>query len=371
MESELSISHKLSEPLSTIVVTTRPSNDTVVPFLIDDTASSGMPSEGSHDSGSSYPGSTSCGRSQSDNDVDSSDIVDDRGRSARYYAGRSGRRTERSASVSSGDYGRYYRQNRKTSRSRLASSRRVSDDNVRSCRTNSHVVDKGRSESSPLTEVRGRSAVKNTATRRRSVGRRGDRWTRSEDAILKGMKEGGETWTSIATTLGRGRKVVQQRYKTITTSREHDSDDVESGRDKGYKKRSRAQKRPMPCRSLSYESSSSSVETDSVDSEEEQQLYLQEQIRNHLYPPYLSIEADDHFTRRDCEVLATIDSKMKRGRWLEMQANFFNATGRMVPISVFRDKCEAAELDRIREAKIKSWTAGLDESEQIDPYELE
>ena len=55
-----------------------------------------------------------------------------------------------------------------------------------------------------------------------------------------------------------------------------------------------------------------------------------------------------------------------------MQANFFNATGKMVPISVFRDRCEATEADereRIREAKIKSWKAGLDYSVQYDPNE--
>lgn len=195
------------------------------------------------------------------------------------------------------------------------------------------------------------------------------------------MKEGGETWADIATALGRGKHEVRLHFKDIQAVSQNgrkvdrspsrpNTGGKASFPKKSSKMRSRAPKKATLDLPRRLEDQSTSVTTDSTDSEAQQHMYLQEQIRENLYPSYLSLQEDDHFTKQDCAVLATVDSKMKRGKWLEMQANFFNVTGKIVPISVFRDKCEASEAEEreeIRERKIKSWKASLDCSEQLDP----
>lgn len=72
-------------------------------------------------------------------------------------------------------------------------------------------------------------------------------------------------------------------------------------------------------------------------------LYLYKQVWPHLYPAKIHPQPNGYFSQEDCNVLATFDSKYKRSRWLEMQANFFNVTGRMVPVDALRKQCEAAE----------------------------
>lgn len=96
-----------------------------------------------------------------------------------------------------------------------------------------------------------------------------------------------------------------------------------------------------------------------------------------LYPSTIFPEPDEYFTQRDCDVLAAIDSKYKQGKFLEMQANFCNATGRMIPLGVIKDKCERAEeaerrrAEKGREAtgrkRIEKWVRSVDEQGLGDP----
>lgn len=102
--------------------------------------------------------------------------------------------------------------------------------------------------------------------------------------------------------------------------------------------------------SESSASSSSSSESSSIsqlgygNSEKNDEMrYLQDHIYADLYPAAIHPEPDAYLSKRDCELLAAIDSKQKCSRWLEMQANFFNVTGRMVPLDAIRARCERAE----------------------------
>jgi hypothetical protein len=76
-----------------------------------------------------------------------------------------------------------------------------------------------------------------------------------------------------------------------------------------------------------------------------QTRYLQDHIYSEMYPAEIHPHPDAYLNQRDCDLLATIDSKYKRSRWLEMQANFYNVTGRMVPLEAIRDRCEQAEAE--------------------------
>ncbi|KAH6987314.1 hypothetical protein BKA56DRAFT_267795 [Ilyonectria sp. MPI-CAGE-AT-0026] len=102
--------------------------------------------------------------------------------------------------------------------------------------------------------------------------------------------------------------------------------------------------------SESSASSSSSSQSSSIsqlgygNSEKNDEMrYLQDHIYADLYPAAIHPEPDAYLSKRDCELLAAIDSKQKCSRWLEMQANFFNVTGRMVPLDAIRARCERAE----------------------------
>ncbi|KJZ75527.1 hypothetical protein HIM_04990 [Hirsutella minnesotensis 3608] len=132
---------------------------------------------------------------------------------------------------------------------------------------------------------------------------------------------------------------------------------------------------------------------DDVDDEEdlyhgmsEYQRQDAQYLRNHvypaLYPGTIHPEPDEFFGEHDCAVLAAVDSKYKRSKWLEMQANFYNVTGRLIPLHLIRDKCERAEREsaaressRTREAhaagngreRVERWVDDVEQDDLEDP----
>ncbi len=56
-----------------------------------------------------------------------------------------------------------------------------------------------------------------------------------------------------------------------------------------------------------------------------------------------SIRADAELPPWDAEILANIEARMRRHRFLEMQATFFNVTGRMLPSELIPSRIEEAE----------------------------
>ncbi|RGP60699.1 hypothetical protein FLONG3_10755 [Fusarium longipes] len=83
------------------------------------------------------------------------------------------------------------------------------------------------------------------------------------------------------------------------------------------------------------------------DAERRQQMdYLYNEIYGDMYPADVHPNPDARLSQRDCEILATIDSKYTRSRWLEIQANFCNVTGRMIPLEAIKDKFERAEAEK-------------------------
>ncbi|KAF7545291.1 hypothetical protein G7Z17_g9296 [Cylindrodendrum hubeiense] len=147
------------------------------------------------------------------------------------------------------------------------------------------------------------------------------------------------------------------------------------------------------CQSLSGEEASSESSTPESSSESsslsqlgygnsakgDEMRYLQDHIYADLYPAAIHPEPDAYLGKRDCELLAAIDSKQKRSRWLEMQANFFNVTGRMVPLDAIRARCERAEeaeraktrptegnlADRLE--KVEQWVNRVSQEDVDDP----
>ncbi|RKK21877.1 hypothetical protein BFJ66_g11998 [Fusarium oxysporum f. sp. cepae] len=113
----------------------------------------------------------------------------------------------------------------------------------------------------------------------------------------------------------------------------------------------------------------------------EQMKYLQEHVYGAMYPPYIHPQPDAYLGKRDCALLATIDSKYKRSRWLEMQANFYNVTGRMVPLESLKARCERAEAEKTERSKtrelerrmnkVEDWIAKQEREKSADSEDSE
>ncbi|CAG9999931.1 unnamed protein product [Clonostachys byssicola] len=218
-------------------------------------------------------------------------------------------------------------------------------------------------------------------------------WTMSEDVILVNMKKDDRkpSWTEIAQAMHKSKKDIKARWKILRDKTEQQPSSQEEEEEeedpsepeveqqqqperKTKKSRKRRGKRaskhkPSPQAEetivLSGEdasaeaspddgpadqkSPSSSSEADSLTyagSDREirrQKRYLQRHIRAKLFPPDKYPTADETFSQEDCEILASVESQYKISKCLEMQANFYNVTGRLVPIELIRARCEKEE----------------------------
>ncbi|CRK32307.1 hypothetical protein BN1708_005698, partial [Verticillium longisporum] len=120
-----------------------------------------------------------------------------------------------------------------------------------------------------------------------------------------------------------------------------------------------------------------------------QDRFMQRHLWAALYPRHRTTQdhedkytgatgfADRGFSRRDRRLLASLEDRRLGNRWLEMQANFFNATGRMLPLHLIKAKLEgqgAADeeqmLPRVArfEQMVASWNSSVADSEELlDP----
>lgn len=223
-------------------------------------------------------------------------------------------------------------------------------------------------------------------------------WTLSEDMLLRSMKTGKEClpWAAIGSALKKNKAEVKARWKVIKdlpynassddddgNSKTQEESSPEAPREEGKKSTNKGQKQTanaitiMPakavkaCDAESLSGEEASSEAHCLHRTEEkclQDRYLQTHIWSELYPSSLQPVPDDHFSADDCAILAAADSKHKRSRWLEMQANFYNVTGRMVPLDVIRRKCEqAAERDvekaLARDGVVQRWIDSLSQED--------
>jgi hypothetical protein len=65
-----------------------------------------------------------------------------------------------------------------------------------------------------------------------------------------------------------------------------------------------------------------------------------------MYPPAVTLKPDAQWSQADCELLAMLDSRHSINRWLELQAGFYTATGRMVPVELLKAKMDEAERQK-------------------------
>ncbi|KAH7318764.1 hypothetical protein B0I35DRAFT_432942 [Stachybotrys elegans] len=204
-------------------------------------------------------------------------------------------------------------------------------------------------------------------------------WTLSEDALLTTMKTSKSplSWVEISKALGRSKKELKARWGEIKDRpRKPDSDDEAQDQPEAAKpakvdddavsmtsnnvipsrKKHEAEKRGGHELAIYAPSSAS----DAANERRQQAEYLREHIWKELYPPSAAAEADDHFTQAMCDSLAAVHSKYQLSKWLEMQANFYNATGLLVPIEDIRRRCETSDEDLMLVKRVRQWVEETD-----------
>jgi hypothetical protein len=174
------------------------------------------------------------------------------------------------------------------------------------------------------------AAGTNEATQTSGASTKDDNdWTPSQDAIILSMKEGDETWASIGKAIGRGKKDVQKRWKELSAESRSIHIAVDTSDGDGASAEDNVRRR----------ATSSSGQTDDSS---EQQRKIVDMLAAQCGEPGKSVGekmvADENFSALDCQVLSLLEVKHKVQRWLELQAGFFNATGRMVPVEMLRRK---------------------------------
>lgn len=131
-------------------------------------------------------------------------------------------------------------------------------------------------------------------------------WTKSQDDSILSMKAEGKSWADICAVTKRSKKDVQARFKELSA-------DVEAA--------------------SKFEPSDSAhpieAQNDSPQTEE---------ARTEDHPQTGRLEADGIWSREDCETLELLEQRYRDHKWLQMQAGFYNMTGRMVSADIIRLK---------------------------------
>ncbi|GAW12711.1 hypothetical protein ANO14919_020810 [Xylariales sp. No.14919] len=224
-------------------------------------------------------------------------------------------------------------------------------------------------------------------------------WTQEEDRSLYVMKSEAKSWAEIGKKLERGRKECQQRYRTLSShakelgittemlaklyiaegdenakpkskkhrkgkgkgrgnsesqdNREEKSDRTKT-KSKGKSSKSRAEKKKN--RGSAETSSSSSGDSNSGsenngDTTEDpiaefwaQRRHIYDTLYGQMYPDQKLLRPDRFYSESDCRVLAGLEARYRANKWLYIQADFCNATGRMVEGEILKAKFYEDEM---------------------------
>lgn len=228
--------------------------------------------------------------------------------------------------------------------------------------TDAESTEAEKEKSGTETKDAGQETIKDSKDKGQAKNSGGNDWTASQDAIILAMKQGGETWAAISGALGRGKNEVRQRWKELakngTTATQttptaeievdkgNEADDVQGQRTKKRGRKNRKTNGMVPRSSVGSDADGEWSASDEFEAQKRHQEHVYAMLTRLPLPEAETerpIEPDDHFSPLDCKVLATLDSRHKVTRWLELQAAFFNATGRMVPLELLKHKLGAGE----------------------------
>jgi len=191
----------------------------------------------------------------------------------------------------------------------------------------------------------------------------------SDDDDEEEEEEEEETYYVKRTKAKKGRGIVRavQTKKTPNNYKKGNSNAKEDTHHKSYshsnsnsnsnKKTNNKKKKITKKRVVVSSSSSPSSDSDSdSDSESEtqqanlgrggdfaseywaQRRYFYDNVQHGMYPEQKVLRPDRFFSESDCRILSGLEAKFRADKWLHIQADFCNATGRMVDAEVLKRK---------------------------------
>ncbi|KAJ2989258.1 hypothetical protein NUW58_g3563 [Xylaria curta] len=204
-------------------------------------------------------------------------------------------------------------------------------------------------------------------------------WTQEEGRIICVRKSEGKSWAEIGKELGRGRRDCQQYHRILSSrakklgittaklaklymiedeektksekSKSKENGEVKSdkantrGKDKSKasddkeettSKRKKKKNKEAP--GNSSDSGSSSNDEDPNIEYWAQRRYIYDTMYGQMYPDQKVLRPDRFYSESDCHVLAGLEARYRANKWLYIQADFCNATGRMVDAEILKAK---------------------------------
>lgn len=207
-------------------------------------------------------------------------------------------------------------------------------------------------------------------------GRDNDAWTEETDAQLWKLKDEGKTWAEIHEIMGKGKSGLKDRYKHLKSidfnvpdepvdpakpdGNDENKDDAADVANDFMARASAFVEKQMEAASAAANNQPSSARSQKGSNHQPSptafptgyynsnafdpgtNAYIAQYSRNLLADADAgrrSIpEPDEVFDEDDCILLALADSRRRENRWLDIQADYYNVTGRMVPLEVLRWK---------------------------------
>lgn len=196
----------------------------------------------------------------------------------------------------------------------------------------------------------------------------GGGWTAEQDQKIKEMKSENKSWKEIAAVVGGSKKALQNRFKELQKEQQ-EGEKTDAGGNGATAGGEGQGGNDVDAGGLDFSTlfldddfgvnigESNNKAPDSGDNEQEknkkhdaggqskenqqnnnndQSNYIYEGYQDQQYPGRLRI--NEVWSRDDCEILEYLEGRYREHKWLHMQANFFNLTGRMVPAEIIQQK---------------------------------
>ncbi|KAJ4425206.1 hypothetical protein N0V82_000015 [Gnomoniopsis sp. IMI 355080] len=182
---------------------------------------------------------------------------------------------------------------------------------------------------------------------------RDDEWTEQTDTQLWKLKDDGKTWAEIHAVMGKSKSGLKDRYKHLKSidfvvpdktndfekRNKYEQDNaVEGAANKSSSTRSKKASSTHGPSPAPYHFAAHDAGTNAYIAQYSRNLFAEANAGRTSIP-----EPDEIFDEDDCILLALADSRRRENRWLDIQADYFNVTGRMVPQEVLMWKLGGAE----------------------------
>lgn len=208
-------------------------------------------------------------------------------------------------------------------------------------------------------------------------GKDNDAWTEETDTQLWKLKDESKTWAEIHEIMGKGKSGLKDRYKHLKSidfkipeeptntakpddnnnEKKDDAADVANdfmarasafvekqmeaaaAKNKPHSARSKKGSNHQPSPTPSFIGYNAfDPGTNAYIAQYSRNLLAEANAGRRRIP-----ESDEVFDEDDCILLALADSRRRENRWLDIQADYYNVTGRMVPLEVLRWKLAAGQ----------------------------